>query len=61
VNGKPISEKFDSHKNELVEQEQIILNAIGFDLDSYPLFYDISEIFMAMGTVFTTDMIESNG
>lgn len=30
-------------------------------MDTYPLFYDISEMFMAMGILFTTDTIELNG
>ena len=39
--------RFNSKKNELVAQETTILNEIGFDLDSYPTFFDIVEIFMA--------------
>lgn len=39
--------RFNSRKNELVAQETTILNEIGFDLDSYPTFFDIVEIFMA--------------
>lgn len=44
--------KFDSKKNELCEQEQYILNLIDFELDSYPLFYDIIEILMAQGVMY---------
>lgn len=47
--------KFDSKKNELCEQEQYILNLIEFELDSYPLFYDIIEILMAQGVMFKND------
>ena len=47
--------KFDACKNELCQQEQVILNMISFDLDSYPLFVDIVEIFMAQGVLYTTD------
>ena len=34
---------------------------IGFDLDSYPVFYDITEIFMAMGIIYTSDSLEIKG
>ena len=47
--------RFNSKKNELVAQETIILNEIGFDLDSYPTFFDIVEIFMAQGILYTND------
>lgn len=47
LNGQGNSEKFDAKKNELCEQEQYILNTIEFDLDCYPVFFDIVEIFMA--------------
>lgn len=33
----------------------MILNEIGFDLDSYPTFFDIVEIFMAQGILYTSD------
>eukprot|EP00356_Strombidium_inclinatum_P012656 CAMPEP_0170490158 /NCGR_PEP_ID=MMETSP0208-20121228/8410_1 /TAXON_ID=197538 /ORGANISM="Strombidium inclinatum, Strain S3" /LENGTH=156 /DNA_ID=CAMNT_0010765427 /DNA_START=644 /DNA_END=1116 /DNA_ORIENTATION=+ len=39
--------RFNSKKNELVAQETTILNEIGFDLDSYPSFFEIVDIFMA--------------
>ena len=42
-----LGSKFNSCKNELCEQEHYILNLIGFEFDTYPLFYDIVEIFMA--------------
>ena len=32
-----------------------ILNLLKFDFDSVPLFYDVIEIFMAQGLLFTTD------
>lgn len=32
-----------------------ILNLIGFDLDSFPFFYDIVEIMMCQGILFTND------
>ena len=47
--------RFNSKKNELVAQETMILNEIGFDLDSYPTFFDIVEIFMAQGILYTKD------
>jgi hypothetical protein len=47
--------RFNSKKNELVAMEVQILNAIGFDMDSYPSSFDIIEIFMAQGILFTTD------
>ena len=50
--------KFNSKKNELVAQETVILNEIGFDLDSYPTFFDIVEIFMAQGILYTTDQYQ---
>lgn len=61
IHGQSRSEKFDAHKNELCEQEQYILNTIDFDLDSYPVFYDIAETFMAMGVLFTTDNLDVGG
>lgn len=61
MNGGQGSEKFDAHKNELCEQEQYILNLIGFGLDNYPIFFDIAEIFMAMGILYTTDQLDVNG
>jgi hypothetical protein len=39
--------KFNSKKNELVATEASILNELGFDLDTYPTFFDVVEIFMA--------------
>ena len=47
--------RFNSKKNELVAQETMILNEIGFDLDSYPTFFDIVEIFMAQGILYSKD------
>jgi hypothetical protein len=61
INGGVVTEKFDAQKNELCEQEQYILNLIGFGLDNYPIFFDIAEIFMAMGILYTTDFLDVNG
>jgi hypothetical protein len=47
--------RFNSRKNELVAQEALILNSIQFDMDSHPASFDIIEIFMAQGILFTTD------
>lgn len=47
--------RFDSKKNELVAQETFLLNEIGFDLDSNPPFFDIVEILMAQGILYTSD------
>ena len=47
--------RFNSKKNELVAQETVILNPIGFDMDSHPTCFDIIEIFMAQGVLYTTD------
>lgn len=41
----------------MCEQEQYILNLIGFELDCYPVFMDIIEIFMAQGILFTSDHV----
>jgi hypothetical protein len=30
-------------------------------MDTYPVFFDITEIFMAMGILYTTDNLEVNG
>ena len=43
----PPDQRFNARKNELVEAEMYILNLTKFEFDSYPLFYDITEIFMA--------------
>lgn len=32
-----------------------ILNLLGFEFDTFPLFYDVIEIFMSQGLLFTTD------
>lgn len=37
-----------------------ILNLIGFDLDSFPSFFDIVEILMAQGIVFSSDTHMNN-
>jgi hypothetical protein len=50
-------QRFDARKNELCEQEQNILNSIAFEMDSQPLFYDILEILMAQGIIFSSDQI----
>jgi hypothetical protein len=31
---------------------------LAFELDTYPLFIDITEIFMAMGILFTNDKVQ---
>jgi hypothetical protein len=54
LNGQAVA-GFNSQKNQLVAQEVKILNHIGFDLDSFPAFFDIVEILMAQGIVFTND------
>lgn len=36
----------------------MILNTIQFELDTYPIFYDIAEILMAMGVTYTNDSLE---
>ena len=33
-----------------------ILNLTKFEFDSYPVFYDIIEIFMAQGLLYSSDM-----
>ena len=55
MNGKPMDQRFNAKKNELCEQEHYILNLVIFEFDTYPLFYDIVEIFMAQGVMFTND------
>ena len=49
--------KFDAQKNELCEQEQYILNTVGFELDTFPIFMDVTEILMAQGVLYTSDFI----
>ena len=34
---------------------------MSFELDTYPLFIDITEIFMAMGILFTNDKVQPPG
>jgi len=58
MNGGDRNTKFNSKKNELCEQEGYILNLIKFDMDTYPLFIDIVEIFLAMGILFTNDKVQ---
>lgn len=55
--GHPLSNTFNYKKNELVEQEQYILNLVKFEFDTYPLFFDIVELFMSQGVMFTNDQI----
>lgn len=55
----PANQRFNAKKNELCEQEQYILNLVVFEFDTYPLFYDIVEMFMAQGVMFTTDFVAS--
>ena len=38
-----------------MSQETHILNEIGFDMDSHPAFFDITEMFLAQGILFTSD------
>jgi hypothetical protein len=47
---------FNSQKNELVGQETQILNLIAFDLDTFPCFFDVVEMMMAQGVLYTSDM-----
>ena len=47
LNGKEEEQGFNSKKNELVSQEVLILKEIGFDMDGFPSFFDVIEIFMA--------------
>ena len=37
------------------------MNLLGFELDNYPLFIDIVEIFMAMGIIYTSDYVSHDG
>ena len=53
--------RFNAKKNELCEQEQYILNLLAFELDNYPLFIDIVEMFMAMGIIYTGDFVGQDG
>lgn len=53
-------DKFNSKKNELCEWEQLILNSINFELDTYPIFYDIVEMLMAQGVMYTTDLVKQS-
>lgn len=53
------NQRFNAKKNELCEQEQYILNLVIFEFDTYPLFFDIVEMFMAQGVMFTSDNVIS--
>lgn len=55
----PSNQRFNAKKNELCEQEQYILNLVVFEFDTFPLFFDIVEMFMAQGVMFTSDMVVS--
>jgi hypothetical protein len=55
LTGKDEVQGFNSKKNELVSQEVQILKEIGFDMDGFPSFFDVIEIFMAQGILFTSD------
>jgi hypothetical protein len=55
LNGKEEVQGFNSKKNELVSQEVLILKEIAFDMDGFPSFFDVIEIFMAQGILFTSD------
>ena len=59
LSGANREQKFDAKKNELCEQEQYILNLIKFDLDTFPLFYDIVEIMMAQGVIYSSDCLKN--
>jgi len=59
LNGADRNQKFNAKKNELCDQEQYIINLLKFELDTYPLFIDITEIFMAMGILFTNDKVQA--
>ena len=59
MNGRMVEQKFNAKKNELCEQEHYILNLVIFEFDTYPLFFDIVEIFMAQGVMFTADQVLS--
>jgi hypothetical protein len=61
VDARGQSQRFDARKNELCEQEQYVLNLIAFDLDTYPVFYDIIDLFMTQGLIYTGDQMMSNG
>ena len=50
--------RFNGKRNELVAQEGVILNEVGFELDTFPTFFDVVEVFMAQGVVYTTDRVE---
>lgn len=47
--------RFNSKKNELVAMETMILNEIGFEMDSFPTYIDIVEILMTQGILFSSD------
>jgi hypothetical protein len=47
--------RFNAKRNELTTHEGVILNEVGFELDTFPTFFDVVEIFMAQGVVFSTD------
>lgn len=53
----PDNQRFNAKKNELCEQEHYILNLVLFEFDTYPLFFDIVEMFMAQGVMFTNDQV----
>ena len=52
----PPEQRYNARKNELCEAEMYILNLTKFEFDSYPVFYDIIEIFMAQGLLYSSDM-----
>ena len=45
--GRNFNAVWKNAENELVATEASILNELGFDLDTYPTFFDVVEIFMA--------------
>jgi hypothetical protein len=55
MNGHRPPDRFNARKNELCEQEMYVLNLLKFEFDTVPLFYDVIEMFMAQGLLFTTD------
>ena len=56
-NGNDRDSRFNPCKNELVEQEGIILNMISFELDNFPIYQDIIMVFMAQGILYTSDRL----
>lgn len=47
--------RYSSKKNELVAQEAIILNEIDFSMDDAPAYFDMVEILMYQGILYSSD------